>query len=184
MAAKKKDRTFNSTMDEMKSTPVTNEDLADLGDDPKPDVNAGVPDWVTLPAGFRIPPGRVISFIRLKSEWTDTPNKGEVHSDGVRYRQCAVWNLNGADEKQAITRTRGDSMRLVAELTKQMCRVIDGNKADWTGRPGPGSLDIWWDEIGAKCRQLVQNHYVKTHSLTEAERADFFEHCIAVRTSA
>lgn len=180
MALKKK--TFNEAVDQIKAEPMTEEELKEF-EGTEGTGSTDVPNWAKLPPNFKIPPGRVVAFIRLRSEWTDMPAKGEVHEDGVRYRQCIVWNLTGSDEKHAIARTRGDTMRLAAELSKQMVRCIDGNKSDWTGQPGPGRVDSWWEEIGAKCRQLIQSYYIKTHTLTEEEKKDFFDNCIAVRTA-
>jgi hypothetical protein len=172
MAAKKA-RTLADTMSELKATP---EEEAFLDEVEENESNApDLPEWVELPAGFKFPSGKVVSFLRFKAEWTDTPKKGD--------RVCIMWNLNGADEKNAIQRTRGDGMKLIMELSKQMVRVVDGHKSDWTGKKGPGDVDRFYDEIGAKCRQLIQGHYVKTHTLSDAERVDFLDTCIVVRTA-
>lgn len=175
-----KPKNTEEALEMMKAGPATKEEAAEAFGDDEDDaaqepVN-GIPDWVIIPQGFKMPTGgRTVSFIKFRAEWTDTPGKGD--------RQCIIWNLNGADEKLAIARSRGDHMRLMAELTKQMVRAVDGHKVNWSGKGGPGNVDLWYDAIGAKCRQIIQNHYVKTHALTEEERTDFFENCIAVRTA-
>jgi len=135
---------------------------------------AAVPDWAIVPPTVTLPKGRIVFYIRFRPEWTDVPGKGE--------RQCILWNLTEADEKLAIKRTRGEALRTIDELTKQMIRVVDGVKSDWTGVTGAGSVSNFWTEIGGKCRQLLKNIYLKNHSLAPEETADFFGHCIAAKT--
>ena len=101
------------------------------GQDVAPGGDPGeLPEWMKIPAGLKFPTGRVVSFIRFKAEWTDTPGKGD--------RTCAMWNLNGADEKLAYSRTRGDSMKLVTELSKQTIRVVRRAQVEldrrWSGQ--------------------------------------------------
>jgi hypothetical protein len=139
-----------------------------------------IPDWVVLPSGLALPPGRQVTFLRFRSSWTDVSSKGD--------RQCIVWNLSEADEKLALRRTRGDALRSIDELTKQAIRAVDGHKANWTGVAkigetlGQGDVSKFWNEIGAKCRQQLKNVYIKAHTLDVGEAADFFTSCIAVRT--
>jgi hypothetical protein len=136
-----------------------------------------VPDWVEFPPGFKIPPGKQIGFLRFRAKWTDSPEMGD--------RTCIVWPLSDADEKFALKRTRGESARTLAELSKQMIRAVDGKKTAWTGNPNDGvDVDKFWDQLGGKCRQLIQNHYLKLHSLSSEELADFFLNCVAIRSSA
>lgn len=135
----------------------------------------GVPDWVVIPPDFKMPPGRVISFLRFRADWTDTPAKGD--------RQCIVWNLTDADERIALKRgATQDAVSMVNELAKQCVRAVDGVKVNWGLARGPGSIDEFWREIGAKCRQLVVRWYTQNHALSDEEQKDFFENCVAVRT--
>ena len=135
----------------------------------------GAPPWAKLPTGMRFPRGRQVAFIRLLAEWTDSPQKGE--------RQCIIWGLTDIDEKLAFGRAMGDPNRAHAELTKQMVRSIDGVVVDWSGNPGPGNIDVWWREIGGKCRQLLSRIYTQMNVLGEEERKHFFESCIELRTT-
>jgi hypothetical protein len=147
--------------------------LEKKADDPgDPDA---IPGWVTFPPQFKMPAGKSIAFMQFRAAWTDRPEKGD--------RQCILWPLSDADEKLALKRTRGESARTLSELAKQMIKAIDGVKADWTGKAGPGNVERFWDEVGSKCRQQIQNFYLKTHSLTAEEQADFFLSCLCVRTS-
>lgn len=135
-----------------------------------------LPDWVTFPPNFRIPPGKDIVFLYFRSKWTDRPEKGD--------RWCMLWPLSDADEKLAIKRTRGESGRSLSELTKGCIRLIDGKRADWTNNGDPATsypAERFWDEIGARCRQQLQNIYLKTHALSREEQADFLENCVAIR---
>lgn len=136
----------------------------------------GIPDWVILPPNLKIPPGRQVGFMRFRASWTDTPNKGD--------RQLILWPLSDADEKLALKRTHGDSLRTIGEMAKQMIRAVDGTNADWSsGKFSVGSVEQFWNDIGARCRQQVQSYFLKTHALDDEERADFFLNCLAVRTS-
>ncbi len=141
-------------------------------DDEAPAVNTSeTPEWAAVPPDLKMPIGRQIYFLRFRARWTDRPDKGE--------RQCLLWNLTEADEKLALRRTRGDAFRAVDELSKQMVRAIDGQSVNWTSV----SPETFWNEIGGSCRQLLKNHYSKTHMLGAEETADFFANCIAVRTA-
>lgn len=82
--------------------------------------------------------------------------------------------LSESEEKIAYKRSGGDSTRAIAELTKMSIRLIDGVKADRTGATGPGNVNIFWAEIGTKLRQMLQNYYLRTHTLSQEEQTDFF----------
>lgn len=139
------------------------------------DEESEVPEWVVLPPDLKIPSGRVVAFLRFKAEWTDTPTKGD--------RQCIVWNLSDADERLALKRANlNDGLSAISDLAKQSIRAVDGVRVDWSKGKGPGSIDQFWREIGAKCRALLQRWYLQNHQLNDAEQKDFFESCVAVRT--
>lgn len=135
----------------------------------------GTPDWCPIPSGLKIPPGRQIGFMLFRASWTDAPQKGD--------RTCVLWSLSEAEEKMAYTRARGDALRSIGELAKQMIRVVDGQRADWTLGVGAGNVDRFWDDIGRKCCQMIQNYYLKTHTLSQEEQQDFFMNCLVVRTA-
>ncbi len=139
------------------------------------DVDGAPPAWFQAPPGWKPPAGKRVTYMRFRASWTDTPKKGD--------RQCALWNLTDADEKLAVGRARGDSNLVIGEMARQMVRVVDGCTADWVGS-GPGSMKVWWREIGAKGRQVLKNHYLQTHAMTSVESADFFANCVAVRVAA
>lgn len=136
------------------------------------------PPWALVPAdaGARKMPKKIpVSFFRFRAEWTDTPEKGD--------RQCVIWNLAVGDEKVAAHRA-GDTNSITSELAKQTVRAVDGAWADYgTPRSTPYGIDTFWDDIGYKCRQLVINYWVKTHSLTPTEKVDFLANCQAVRVA-
>lgn len=135
----------------------------------------GPPAWAPMPAGVKAPAGAQVMFVRFRAEWTATPSKGE--------RSCICWPLTDHEEGIALMRCKGSSERAINELAKQMLRVVDGHVVDWSGEDSPGNVDEWWNEIGAKCRQLLVRMYTQMHVLDEAERADFFENCIELRTA-
>lgn len=134
-----------------------------------------LPAWVKVPKGFRFPKGRKAVFVFFHDYLTDTPLHGN--------RQAILWPLDPEDEKQSFNRAMGDANRAPGELAKQMIRAVDGFAADWTGTPSQGSVDRFWREIGGKYRDLLVRVYAQLHVLTPEETADFFEHCIAVRSS-
>jgi hypothetical protein len=111
-----------------------------------------------------------------------------------------VWTLSIADEKLARVDARGDALAFVPEMAKRMIRAIDGNVVDWsTGAvnreqavsAGTGAsvatgrethVPTFWEEIGPSFRQLVINHFHKTHTLDPEQAAYFFMRCYAVRS--
>lgn len=131
---------------------------------------AGAPDWAKIPPDFNPPKGVQVFFMRFRQELTSNPAKGE--------RQAILWCLSIHDEKMAMARARGDVLRTMSEMAKQTVRAVDGNLVDWTGADREASLDRWWEEIGPKCRSLIQRHYTMTHNVKPEEAADFFENCI------
>jgi len=136
----------------------------------------GIPDWAIVPKDLRVPKGRQVIFIKIRAALTDTPEKGE--------RQAICWSLSDGDEKFATDRCEGKAGRASSEYTKQMIRAVDGAVVNWMRSRGPGSLDEFWSEIGSKGRNLLMRTYSKLHLADDDEVRDFFENCIAVRTSA
>lgn len=183
-------KTFEDAMKEMKATAAEEQVLNNGGDfEDLPerqqaetleeaanrDPNA-VPEWIKIPPSLKIPEGKEVQFVRFLAKWTDKPHLGE--------RQCILWSLSSADEKLAMKRTRGDSMAALQEATKQSIRVIDGAKADWTGRFGLGNVDTFWNDIGPKCRNALAAIYHKTHHLEALEQLHFFTNCFVARRVA
>lgn len=147
-------------------------------DDQPGDVVAGqdaIPEWAKLPDEFAMPPGWVVFFVRFRAAWTNVAKKGD--------RVVVLWNLSEADEKLAARAARGDGLRLIEEMAKRMIRAIDGQKADWTGAPGPANVNQFWSEIGGKCRYMLKSMYLKNHTLSTEESLDFFEHCVTSRSA-
>jgi hypothetical protein len=132
----------------------------------------GVPGWFKLPvAGFTFPRGRQVHFIRFRAEWTDTPWKGE--------RQCCLWSMGVGDKKIALMRSMGDSLRAQDEMLKQTLRIIDGAVVSLED----GSLDVWWDEIGEKCRTLLTRVFAQLHFLKPEQLTDFLAECVDTRST-
>lgn len=135
----------------------------------------GLPEFASLPPGFVIPPGKRCGWMLFRAAWTDAPEKGD--------RWCMMWPLSEAEEKNAYKRTAGEGHRSIAELTKASIRIIDGVKADRTGPMSVGSVNMFWAQMGVKCRQLMMNYYLKTHTLSPEEQQDFFGSCFVVSTA-
>lgn len=153
----------------------------------------GAPQWAYVPQGMKFPRGRQFLFIRIPSAWTDSPKVGKplkvedeqsrkIAGDGALWRQAIVWSVDVGDMKHAIGRAQGDPNRLSEELTKQMVRAVDGQRSDWSGGSGEGSMDVFWNQIGQKNRQLMQRVWSMLHVHTREAQVSFFESCVVVRT--
>jgi hypothetical protein len=154
---------------------------------PEPAIG-GAPEWVVLPPGMRVPKGRKVIFVRFPAEWTSTPTKGircreQADDDPSLWRQGICWDMSIGDQKLALQRAMGDPNRQVDEFAKQMIRSVDGVRVDWSGMPGDGCIDLWWEEIGAACRNSMHRVFNQLHVFSKEQMARFFESCIAVRSS-
>lgn len=139
-----------------------------------------IPGWVLFPDNFKVPVGRTLIFIKLKANWTDNPAKGD--------RIVVCWLLSDADEDAALARCNNKSYRMVTEFTKGMIRAVDGKRAVFPGATVKGvndvvNINVFWREIGSKCRQLLEGIYSQTHKLTTEELVDFFQDCMITRTA-
>ncbi len=141
----------------------------------KAEAETETPDWAVLPANLKPPSvGTQIAFMKIPAKWTLVPEKGD--------RTCALWPLGETDEKLAYARSRGDMVRSVTELSKQMIRMVDGYRTNWEGAGKPGDIASFWNEIGAKGRHMIRNYYVKTHTVSDEDALDFFSNRFAVVT--
>lgn len=166
------------TQQAAKEVDTEEDDGVDQGEEEVGDEDPTDNSWAVLPEWVRVPPGKQVSFIRFRSHLTERPELGD--------RVAIVWGLSVADERVAIKRSRGDAARMLPEQSMQMIRSIDGLIPDWSGRPEQGkaySVTKFFDEIGPKYRQMVENIYIKQHGFTEEERLDFFLHCLVIRTA-
>ena len=141
-----------------------------------PDPNA-IPAWVKLPDDAPLPSVPDICFMRFRAKWTRTPSLGD--------RVVVLWPLSWEEEKLATRRAGGDSVFIPTYQALQCIRFIDGMKADWTGRSRPGvSYEVmkFNNEIGKKCRHMIENYYARVHMLDNEELSDFFVNGFALRT--
>jgi hypothetical protein len=164
--------------------------------DPLEPKSGGVPVWFPMPGEkIKIPQGRVVQFIRFPSKWTDSPRRGiplpfespesvALAGEGGLWRTCMCWPLDTGDERMAMARSMGDTNRFSVELVKQYIRVIDGQRADWSGEVGDANIEGWWNEIGGKNRRLLQGIWNKLHTHSPERLAAFFASCIEVRAPA
>jgi hypothetical protein len=141
---------------------------------------AGAPAWAKpMPPGLVVPQGRLVVFVRFRKEWTDNPYKGA--------RQCVLWPISAGDKRFAIGRAMGDSNRAADELAKQMIRAFDDSEdsamrvIDDAGTGDGGQIEVFWNEIGERCRGLLVRAFSQLHYLKTGEMADFLDNCIAVR---
>lgn len=167
---------------------------------PTPSMTQGAPPWALIPSGLKFPRGKSIMFFRFKSRLTDAPWKGNPHADEngqlitettyvngqevtevVLFRQCIVWPLNVADKRLAMGRSLGDNERAFEELTRQMIRIVDGEQVSWAMA---GPIDVFWNDLGEKCRGLLGRIYTKLHVLAPEDQLDFFANCVVARTAA
>jgi hypothetical protein len=135
---------------------------------------AGIPEWAKIPEGLVFPKNKQVMFMRFRANMTDTPLKGE--------RQAIVWSNNIGDQRVAIMRSDRDPNKMQDQMTKQTIRAVDGVLIDQSGEVlVTGNVDIWWDEIGPKCRNILDKLFMQLHFAQPAEAKDFFENCVAVR---
>lgn len=141
---------------------------------------SGRPTWCKpFPNNFQIPRGKKPIFVRFRADWTDTPHLGE--------RQCVCWGLTVGEEYIADKRSDDSGSRALHERTKLSIRLIGSSETDTLVPVDPtksvreADVDIFWEQIGLKCRTLLTNVFIQTHSLNADERRDFFENCIEVR---
>jgi len=146
-----------------------------------------IPEWVVWPNGLKVRKGKNVVFVRFRGSWTDTPHLGD--------RVVILWPLSVADERLARRRARGDDDENVIELTKQMVRAVDGKIVSWDmtaklnekarakllekqGLVVEGvNIERFWDDLGAKGRNVLTSLYMQLHTLTTEELADFFQNC-------
>lgn len=157
-------------MDEEEETRATGDAEADECRDPR-----RIPSWAKVPAGFKMPPGVQVFFVRVRRKLTRTPEKGD--------RVAILWELTPADEAAAYKRAGGDDRRVPAELVKQMVRAFDGQKVDYS-RGSLSGIETFWREIGARGRTLLRALYNRAHNVDAEDAADFFLRCVAVRNAA
>lgn len=165
-----------SDKEQIGTATVEEVDEAGFGDGEDPELESsletapsGIPDWCPVPAGFAPPIGRKPIFVRLRAEWTDNPHVGD--------RTLIMWTLSSREEKIGFERGQGQPTSAIQEMAKMTIRVIDGSKVDPSRKQ---LVDQFWQDIGPGCRQMLTNLYLKTHSLNEDQRKDFFANCIAV----
>lgn len=157
--------------------------------------SGGAPPWVVMPPGLKFPRGKQVFFVKFKSSWTDAPwigesiinpatGKTEVDAYGkeVTYRQCIIWPINTADKKLALGRAQRDPNRAGDELAKQMIRAHDGNECDW-GTVRANGVEMFWNELGEKCRALLLRLFTQLHVLDTESTSDFLTNCIEVRST-
>ncbi len=147
---------------------------------PKVTNTSGRPVWCKpFPKGFQIPKGKRPVFMRFRAEWTDTPHLGEA--------QCVCWGITVGEEHAADKRADDSGMRVVHERAKMSLRMVARAEqselfpVDHTKECREADPDIFWEQIGLKCRALIVRVFLETHSLTAEERRDFFENCIEIR---
>lgn len=134
------------------------------------------PDWASVPPNLILPPEVLVTYVRCKAKLTRIPSKGD--------RNIIIWGLTASEEMMSLKRCMGENLRSVSEMTKMTIRAIDGVKVDWSGRPGPGNVNTFWDEIGPAYRQQLINVYLKTHALSSEDQADFFVNCLHIEDAS
>lgn len=154
------------------------ETLEDAAVDPDAGDAEGPPDWAAMPADVKLPPpGMKVAYLRIPAAMTANPFYGDLW--------CACWPISETEEIIAHARSRGNPQRAISEMAKQTIRVVNGNKADWSGKKPAASVARFWAMIGPKGRQLVRNYYMRTHMVTDEEGALFFgQHFVTVTVSA
>ena len=149
----------------------------------------GKAEW---PKGCGFPRGVKVYFARLPVAWMRRKDGGaesvmSLNGEEPRphlVRQVIFWELDIGDTRLAFRRAQGDVNQASEELARQMIRAVDGRPVV-TGNPlHPDSIERFWQDIGPRCRSMMQRLYSMLHHLGEREATDFFASCLAVRTAA
>lgn len=136
-----------------------------------PRSSTGWPQWVQVPAELTPPKGRRIIPVLFRAAWTNAPESGD--------HQCILWSLNDLDDKVALGRAMGEPLRLADEYAKRMVRAFDGVAVRDDGSTD-GEFLRWWGMVGKKCTDMIWKLYLQEHRLSDKERQDFFDNCLAV----
>lgn len=140
--------------------------------------NNTVPEWAKIPATaadgspFRFPKGRKVFFLRFRANLTSVPGRGE--------RQAILWEMSPGDLEFARTRSQGDRMKMVDQMTLQCIRAIDGLAVDWATGGAVNNPVQFWAEVGQGYRTLIQTLASQVNMLNAAETRDFLENCTAL----
>lgn len=144
--------------------------------------DTGRPAWCKpFPPGFQVPKGKSLVFMRFRGDWTETPHLGD--------RYCVCWGITVGEEYMADKRADERGTRAIPERAKLGIRFIATAESstlipvDASKSVAEADVDLFWEQIGLKCRTLITNTFIQTHSLSEAQRRDFFENCIEVRAA-
>lgn len=170
------------SIEDVNETPITDEEFEkveasnlDTIVESDSDDESAVPKWAVIPPDLKIPPGRRVFYLLFKAKWTNTPHKGD--------RQCVLWSLSDAEENAANERARNNQYRFLKELSKGSIRAVDGLKVNLAQPTSPAYVGTFWNEIGPKCRAVIQSIYLKQSTLTGEDLADFLSNCIAVNSA-
>ena len=139
----------------------------------------GIPEWFVMPeGGVQVEPGTPVRFLRVPARFTNRP--------GGKERHLLLTTHTMLDEKLAYQRAAASpnskiNKFTVDELAKQTIRVIDGKRADWSGRNVEASVNRTWAELGPRVQVTIRDWYLKTHTMNLEEQIGFFRDCVEDR---
>lgn len=139
---------------------------------------SGLPPWCKpFPQGFQVPKGKSLLVMRFRAEWTETPHLGE--------RQCVCWGISVREEYLADKRADDSGSRALHEKAKISIRLIAAGDdptlvpVDPTKGNRAADVDLFWEQIGLRCRSLITHAFINANSLDAVQRRDFYENCVA-----
>ena len=95
-----------------------------------------------------------------------------VDDCGGYTRVCFV-ELTANDEMAATKRCHGEPMRLAWELARESLRYADKGEGPETISTSDASVDIFWNAVGSRCRQMLMAAFGQVHAAKPEDAADF-----------
>lgn len=90
-------------------------------------------------------------------------------ANGVK--EIGMVTLSADEELQAFKRSKNDTAKMAAELTKTSIVEVNGKPVGLAD----GSVDAFWSDLDPKVRQLVLTAYSELHSPKDEEAASFLK---------
>lgn len=87
------------------------------------------------------------------------------------YKTISVKQLSSADELVAADRCRGNAIRLATELAKAALCAVDGSTLQF----GDGSVDVAWEKLGQRGRQLVLTALNNNTTMDDGDVTNFLQ---------
>lgn len=103
--------------------------------------------------------------------WFTIPERLQADCGGYQ-RVCFV-ELTANDEMAATKRCHNEPLRLAWELARESLRHADKGDGVEDISTSDASVDIFWNAVGSKARQMLMAAFGQTHSAKAEDVSDF-----------